>query len=44
MVIKKEATRNGVKGHIVHVSANDRFVRDHYMGKDPRTLAKNKGK
>lgn len=40
MTIVRAATRNGVKGHIVRVKSNERFVRDKYPGNDPRTIAK----
>ncbi|MDD2246349.1 MAG: hypothetical protein PHC39_04625 [Proteiniphilum sp.] len=40
MVIKREATRQGRPGHIVHVQASDRFVAKHYPGTDPRTKAR----
>lgn len=44
MTLGRPATRNGVKGHIVHVAANERFVREEYAGTDPRTKAKHKGR
>ena len=40
MSIIRPAVRGGVKGHIVKVSANERFVPGDYPGTDPRTKAK----
>lgn len=42
MTIVRPATRGGVKGHLVKVQASERFVADHYPGKDPRTKAKHR--
>jgi hypothetical protein len=40
----REVIRGGVRGHIVHVEANERFVPHKYPGKDPRTIAKRRGR
>jgi len=40
--IGREVTRGGIKGHLVHVEANTRFVPSQYPGKDPRTKAHNR--
>ena len=37
MTVVRPATKGGVKGHVVHVQAHDKFVRDSYPGTDPRT-------
>lgn len=37
--VGREVTRDGVRGHMVKVEANERFVPVRYTGKDPRTVA-----
>ncbi len=44
MTVKRAATREGVSGHIVTVDKSERFVPNHYPGKDPRTVAKKRGR
>jgi len=39
----RATSRNGVQGHIVVVERSERFVPNHYPGKDPRTIAAKKG-
>jgi hypothetical protein len=42
MTVKRAATKDGVKGHMVAVAASERFVPETYPGKDPRTKAAHK--
>jgi hypothetical protein len=44
MTLGRPATRDGKKGHIVHVESSERFVPDTYPGTDPRTRAKHKAR
>lgn len=40
----RPVVRRGVAGHMVRVKTSERFVPNHYPGKDPRTVAKKEGR